>query len=295
VRVAITGASGLIGTALVDHLTSGGHDVVRLVRRPARGADEVSWDPVNGVLDPGALDGVDAAVNLAGAGVGDRRWTPAYKQLIRSSRLDATRTLVTALSAMSTPPRVLVSASAEGFYGDRGEEVLTEQSPGGEGFLADVVRDWEAQAHRAQDAGIRVATARTGLVMAPQGGAFAKVLPLARLGLAGPLGSGRQWWAWITMPDEVAALTHLLTAEVGGPVNLCVPDPARNGDVVRAIGSALHRPALLPAPGLALRLVLGEFADDVLASIRMTPKVLQDSGFTFTHPELEDAVRWLVR
>jgi uncharacterized protein len=295
VRVAITGASGLIGTALVDHLTSGGHDVVRLVRRPARGADEVSWDPVNGVLDPGALDGVDAAVNLAGAGVGDRRWTPAYKQLIRSSRLDATRTLVTALSAMSTPPRVLVSASAEGFYGDRGEEVLTEQSPGGEGFLADVVRDWEAQAHRAQDAGIRVATARTGLVMSPQGGAFAKVLPLARLGLAGPLGSGRQWWAWITMPDEVAALTHLLTAEVSGPVNLCVPDPARNGDVVRAIGSALHRPALLPAPGLALRLVLGEFADDVLASIRMTPKVLQDSGFTFTHPELEDAVRWLVR
>ena len=294
-RVAITGASGLIGTALVEHLTSGGHEVVRLVRRPARDVGEVSWDPVNGVLDPGALDGVDAAVNLAGAGVGDHRWTPAYKHLIRSSRLEATRTLVTALSAMSTPPRVLVSASAEGFYGDRGEEVLTERSPGGDGFLADVVRDWEAEAQRAEDAGIRVALARTGLVMAPRGGAFAKVLPLARLGLAGPLGSGRQWWAWITMPDEVAALTHLLTTEVSGPVNLCVPDPARNGDVMRAIGSALHRPALLPAPGPALRLVLGEFADDVLASIRMTPQVLVDSGFLFTRPGLEDAVRWLVR
>jgi uncharacterized protein (TIGR01777 family) len=294
VRVAVTGSSGLIGTALVEHLTAGGHEVVRMVRRPARGPDEVTWDPTRGELDPAALDGVDAAVNLAGAGVGDRRWTPAYKQLIRSSRLDATRTLVAALSAMPTPPRVLVSASAEGFYGDRGDEVLTEHSTGGDSFLADVVRDWEAEAHRAEDAGIRVTTARTGLVMAPQGGAFAKVLPLARLGLAGPLGSGRQWWAWITMPDEVAALTHLLTHEVSGPVNLCAPEPAHNGDVMRTLGSALHRPAWLPAPGFALRLVLGEFADDVLASIRMKPQVLQDSGFSYQHADLQDAVRWLV-
>jgi uncharacterized protein (TIGR01777 family) len=295
VKVAVTGASGLIGSALVPRLRAGGHEVVRLVRRPAQAADEVSWAPDAGTVDPAGLTGVDAAVHLAGAGVGDHRWTDEYKRTIRDSRVLGTRTLVKALTALEPLPRVLVSGSAVGFYGDRGDEELTEESPGGQGFLADVVRAWEAETEPASAAGIRVAKIRTGLVMAPSGGAFGRLLPLIKLGLAGPLGSGRQWWPWITLEDELAAIEFLLTHEVDGPVNLSAPHPAPQKDVVRAIARAGHRPALLPAPKMALRLALGEFSDDILDSQRVLPRRLISAGFTFRHPELAGAADWLLR
>lgn len=294
-RIAITGSTGLIGTALATRLQQEGHDVVRLVRRPPRAADEVAWDPERGTVDLDGLRGVEAAVHLAGAGVGDHRWTDEYKRTIRNSRVLGTRTLVAALTALDPLPSVLVSGSAVGFYGDRGDEELTEVSAGGQGFLADVVRAWEAETAPAAAAGIRVALARTGLVMSSEGGAFGRLLPLVKLGLAGPLGDGRQWWPWITLDDEVSALTFLLTRDVSGPVNLGSPQPARNGEVTRALGRVVNRPAVLKAPRFALRLALGEFSADVLASQRMLPQRLVDAGFTFRHPDLDTAARWVVR
>jgi uncharacterized protein (TIGR01777 family) len=294
VKLAVTGASGLIGTALVTRLRASGHDVVKLVRRPPAAADEVSWDPDAGTIDVEGLSGVEGAVHLAGAGVGDHRWTDDYKRTIRDSRVLGTRTLVKALTALEPLPRVLVSGSAVGFYGDRGDEELTEESPGGKGFLADVVRAWEAETEPASAAGIRVAMIRTGLVMSPSGGAFGRLLPLVKLGLGGPLGNGRQWWPWITLEDEVGAIDFLLTHAVTGPVNLSAPHPARQKDVVRAIARAAHRPALLPAPRLALRVALGEFSDDILDSQRVLPRRLVTAGFTFRHPELAGASDWLL-
>ena len=294
-KIAITGASGLIGTALVTRLHAAGHDVVRLVRRPPRAPDEVSWDPDGGSVDLDGLAGLDAAVHLAGAGVGDHRWTDDYKRAIRDSRVLGTRTLVKALTALDPLPRVLVSGSAVGFYGDRGDEELTERSVGGSGFLADVVRAWEAETEPAEAAGIRVAHIRTGLVMAPHGGAFGRLLPLVKLGLAGPLGSGKQWWPWITLEDQTAAIEFLLERDVAGPVNLSAPHPARQKDVVRALARAAHRPALLPAPKFALRTALGEFAEDITASQRVLPHRLIDAGFTFRQPELDGAAEWVLR
>ena len=294
-RVAITGASGLIGGALSAFLTARGDEVLHLVRRQPRTVAEIGWDPQAGELDPSRLDGVDAVVHLAGAGVGDHRWTPAYKQVILASRVDGTRTLATTLAGMQRPP-ALVCGSAVGAYGeDRGDEILTEESPPGPGFLAEVVRVWEEAARPARDAGIRVVHARTGLVLAPDGGAMGRLLPLARLGLGGPLGSGRQYWSWITLRDEVRALAHLVDRDdVSGIVNLTGPAPARQRDVVDAVAAALHRPALLPAPALALRLYLGEFSSDVLGSLRVLPTVLAASGFEFEHADLQQAAAWLV-
>lgn len=292
-KIAVTGASGLIGTALVTRLHSAGHDVVRLVRRAPRARDEVRWDPAGGSVDLDGLAGVDAAVHLAGAGVGDRRWTDAYKRTILDSRVLGTRTLVDALTRLDPLPRVLVSGSAVGYYGNRGDEVLTEASGPGSGFLTDVVRAWEAEAAPAEQAGIRVVYARTGLVMASSGGAFGQLLPLLRLGLAGPLGSGRQWWPWITLEDEVSAIEFLLEKDIGGPVNLSAPNPQRQGELTRTLGRAFRRPTVLPAPAIALRAALGEFAADVLASQRMVPRALLDAGFSFRHPEPESAAEWL--
>jgi uncharacterized protein len=291
--VVVTGASGLIGSALVPHLRARGHQVITLVRRPPKAADEVPWQPGT-PLDPATLAGVRGAVHLAGAGVGDHRWTDEYKNTILRSRVDGTRTLVDALSALDPSPQVLVSGAAIGVYGDRGEEELPETAAPGQGFLAEVVLAWEAEANRAAAAGIRVAMARTGLVMARTGGAFERLLALTRLGLAGPIGSGRQWWSWITLDDEVAALTFLLESEsVQGPVNLTAPDPRRQLEVTRAIASRLRRPALLPAPGFGLRLVLGEFAGDILASQRVIPQRLLDAGFAFGQPDLAAGADWI--
>jgi hypothetical protein len=294
VKIAVTGASGLIGTALVTGLHAAGHDVVRLVRRTPRAADEVAWDPERGTVDLDGLKGLDGAVHLAGAGVGDHRWSDSYKQTIRDSRVLGTRTLVSALTTLDPLPSVLVSGSAQGFYGDRGDETLTEYSSGGQGFLADVVRAWEAETEPATAAGIRVAQARTGLVLSPDGGALGRLLPLLKLGLAGPLGSGSQWWSWITIEDEIGALQHLLAADVSGPVNLCAPTPSTNAETIRALGRAAHRPTLLQVPSFALKIALGEFADDVLASVRMSPTKLIDSGYGFRHADLDDAARWVL-
>ncbi|MBE3073535.1 MAG: TIGR01777 family protein, partial [Actinobacteria bacterium] len=229
-----------------------------------------------------------------GAGVGDHRWTPAYKQEILASRVNGTATIATALADLGEPI-ALVSGSAIGAYGDRGEEILTEDSEAGQGFLADVVRAWEAATTPAQDAGLRVVHARTGLVLTPHGGAMERVLPLARFGLAGRLGTGRQYWSWITLHDEVRALAHLIDQDLFGPVNLVSTQPLRQAEVMKALGAQLGRPALLPAPALALKVALGGLAGDILASARILPSVLTASGFVFDHDTIESAMRWLVK
>ena len=293
-RIAVTGSSGLIGTALVAALRRRGDEVVRFVRATPRAPAEVRWDPSSRRLDPSLLDGVDGVVHLAGAGVGDKRWSPAHKHAILASRTDSTTAVASAVAAADHPVR-LVSGSAVGYYADRGDEELTEASPAGAGFLADVVLAWEAAAQPAVDAGASVAFARTGIVMAMEGGAMKPLLRLARLGLAGPLGSGRQFWPWITLPDEVAALLHLLDRpDVTGPVNLAAPAPARQRDIVAALGRVLHRPAVLWAPSPALRVVIGEFSGEILGSQRIVGSALATSGFACTHRDLDSAVRWLV-
>jgi hypothetical protein len=268
--------------------------VVHLVRRQPSTDLEIGWDPTSRTLDPRDLSGLTAVVHLAGAGVGAHRWTAAYKHEILASRVDGTATIATALADLGEPV-ALVSGSAIGFYGDRGERTLTEDSDPGQGFLAEVVQAWEAATKPAEDAGLRVVHARTGLVLTPKGGAMERVLPLARLGLAGPLGSGRQYWSWITLHDEVRALAHLVDQELAGPVNLVSTQPMRQSEVMKALGAVLGRPALLPAPTLALKVFLGEFAGDVLASDRILPSVLTASGFVFDHDTIESAMRWLVR
>lgn len=293
-RVAITGSSGLIGGALSAYLSDRGDEVVHLVRRAPRLPHEVQWWPERHELDPGVLRNVDAVVNLAGAGIGDRRWTSAYKRVLWDSRVSGTAAVVDAITAAERPVR-LVNGSAIGFYGDRGEEGLDETSPAGRGFLADLVMAWEAATAPLQAAGHSVALARTGMVLAPHGGALGRLLPLARLGMAGPLGSGRQWWSWISLVDEVRALAHLVDhPQLRGPVNLIAPAPARQREIVRSLAGRLGRPAVLPAPRFALRVALGEFAGDVLASQRVIGTRLTDGGFTWQHPDLEAVIPWVL-
>ena len=292
--VVVTGSSGLIGTALVEHLTARGDTVVRLVRRDPSTPDEVRWDPASRRLDPAVLQGVDAVVNLAGAGIGDKRWTPSYQREIIASRVDATHAVATAIAETGGAVR-LVNGSAIGFYGDRGEEELTEDSAPGEGFTAEVVRAWEGATAPAAAAGASVAYARSGIVLGPGGGAMGRMLPLAKLGVSGPLGRGRQWWPWVTVEDEVRALAHLVDSpDVVGPVNVVGAHPDRQKTLAKALGEALHRPAVLPAPAFALRVVLGGFASEVLDSHRVLPARLADAGFGWTHPDLASALRWLL-
>ncbi|WP_446664003.1 TIGR01777 family oxidoreductase [Flexivirga sp. B27] len=288
-RIAIAGASGLIGTALSQSLTQRADEVVHLVRRAPKASHEIRWDPAIGELDPTALQGVSAIVNLAGAGIGDKRWTAAYKRKLVDSRVDSTTTIARVAERLDGPIR-LVNASAMGYYGDRGEETVDEDSSPGEGFLPRLVTAWESATAPAAAAGWPVAFVRTGLVLSPGGGLMDRVLPLAKLGLAGPLGNGRQWWSWISLADEVRALMHLIDhPEIVGPVNVSVPaeSAARQRDAMRALGRQLRRPAILPAPSPALRVVLGEFAGDVLSSTRMAPKVLQRSGFEWSHTDID--------
>lgn len=297
-KIAVTGSSGLVGTELVPALRADGHDVLRLVRRTPRTADEHRWDPEHHQVDAGVLADVDAVVNLAGVGIGDKRWTDRYKQEVVASRVDSTTTISSALAqaAAADPdrPRVLLSASAVGFYGDGGDRVLDETSPAGTDFLADVCVQWEAATAPAEAAGVRVAHLRTGLVLG-EGGLMAKLKPLFSLGVGGPMGSGKQYWPWISLRDEVDAIRFLLTADVAGPVDLTGPEPVTNAAFAKALGHVLHRPALLPVPGFALSLVLGEFAQlGVLAGQRALPRVLMDAGFTFTHGDVESALRWAV-
>jgi uncharacterized protein len=294
-KVAVTGSSGLIGSELVRALLADGHEVLRLVRRTPRTADEHRWEPTHHRLPPGLLDDVDAVVNLAGVGVADRRWTRAHKQAVLSSRVDSTTTVSRALAeAAAADPardRVLLSASAVGWYGDTGDRAVDETAPAGEDFLARVCVDWEAATAPAAAAGVRVATLRTGLVLA-RGGLLGRLVPLFRLGLGAKLGNGRQYMPWISLRDEVDAIRFLLTAPVSGPVNLTGPRPATNAEFTAALASAVHRPALLTVPGPALRLVLGEFAPvGVLAGQRAVPAALQAAGFTHTDQDLPAALR----
>ncbi|MFJ3405215.1 TIGR01777 family oxidoreductase [Promicromonospora sp. NPDC090134] len=302
--VVVAGSHGLIGSALVADLVTRGHGVRRLVRRGAEssgaaeaaapsGVRHVPWDPRTGELDPAALDGADAVVNLAGAGIGDHRWTPAYKQKLLGSRTTTTSLLARTIARLDGPP-VLVNASAVGAYGDRGDEVLTEASTRGDDFLAGLVKAWENATAPAADAGARVVWLRSGIVLAPSGGALGRLLPLLRLGVGGPLGSGRQWWSWITLTDEVAAIRHVIGADVRGPVNAVAPEPTTNRDLTRALAQALYRPAVLKVPKFALRIALGQFAGDLVASQRVVPAVLSRTGFTWTHAAPEEAARWVV-
>ena len=301
-KIGITGASGFIGTPLVASLRQQGHDVVRFVRGRADAADERGWDPASRRLDPEAVADLDAVIHLAGAGVADKRWTPSYKKTILDSRVDGTTAVATAMAAAReaagrravTPgPGVLLSASGVNWYGDTGDRVTDESGPTGQGFLAEVCRQWEASTAPAEDAGIRVAHLRTGIVLSGSGGALAKQLPIFRLGVGAPLGSGRQWNSWISLRDEIAAITHLLTADVAGPVNLVGPAPVTNRAFTQALGKALHRPTLpVPVPGFALKVALGELAAEaVLVGQRLLPQVLQRSGFDFADTDIAGALR----
>ncbi len=297
-HIVLSGASGLIGSALTRRLNGEGHRVSALVRRTAR-AGEIRWDPESGTLDPADLEGVDAVVHLAGETVGVR-WTAARKARIRNSRVRGTGLLSTALGRLRARPAVLVSASASGIYGDRGDEVLNENSSLGDpkgDFLASVGQEWEAAAEPARAAGIRVVHPRFGLVLSREGGALKKMLLPFRLGLGGRLGNGTQWMSWIALDDAVSAITHLLTREtLDGPVNVTAPTPVRNRDFTRILGETLSRPTLFPVPAAALRLAFGQMADGtLLASTRVAPQRLVASGFRFAHPDLESALRHVLQ
>ncbi|MFF0448386.1 TIGR01777 family oxidoreductase [Streptomyces sp. NPDC004609] len=290
-RIAVTGSSGLIGTALVHSLRADGHEVVRLVRRPARAGDEVEWDPRRRYVDTAGLVGCEGVVNLAGAGVADHRWTEAYRKEIRDSRVLGTATIAEAVASLDTPPRVLLCGSAIGYYGDTGDRAVDESAPPGDGFLPRVCVEWEAAAAPALEAGIRTAFARTGLVVAREGGAWARMFPLFKAGMGGRLGDGRQYWSFVSLHDEVAALRHILdTDSLAGPVNCTAPEPLTNRDITAAMSRVLHRPALFTVPAAALRLVLGDMASDVLSSQRAVPARLLESGFSFAFPDIESAI-----
>ncbi|MFD5624142.1 TIGR01777 family oxidoreductase [Streptomyces yangpuensis] len=291
-RIAVTGSTGLIGSALVRSLREDGHEVVRFVRREPAAPDEARWDPERGHVDPAGLAGCGAVVHLAGAGIGDHRWTAAYKRKIRDSRVLGTAALANALAGLDEPPAVLVSGSAVGYYGDTGDRPVDEDAPAGHGFLPSVCVEWEAAAAPAREAGIRTAFARTGLVVAKEGGAWGRMFPLFRAGVGGRLGDGRQYWPYISLRDEVAALRHIIdTPSLSGPVNLTAPEPLTNRQVTAAMGRVLHRPTVLPVPAVALRIVLGEFSQDVLGGQRARPARLLESGFVFRDPGIEQAIR----
>lgn len=289
-RVVVAGSSGLIGTALVAALRAHDHEVLRLVRRAPAGPDERRWDPAGGTLDPGALEGAGAVVNLCGVGIGDKRWTGAYKQAVRDSRMGPTDVLAREVAARGIP--TLVNASAVGYYGDTGDHVVDESAPAGAGFLAEVCRDWEAATAPASEGGVRVATLRTGLVLSSAGGLLGRLKPLYSLALGGRLGSGRQYFPWISLTDEIAAIRFVVEHDdVSGPVNLTGPAPVTNTEFNRALGAALGRPAPWVVPGFAIKLLIGEFAEQgVLAGQRAIPAKLEAHGFTFTHRTVGQAM-----
>ena len=292
-RIAITGSSGLIGSALVTARRRDGDEVIRLVRRAPRSADEVSWDPQapRGGLDPAALRGVEAVVNLAGAGVADHRWTASYKAEIRASRVTGTHALASLLAGMDSPPSVVLSGSAIGWYGDTGGREVDESAPAGTGFLAGVVKDWEAAADPAREAGLRVITLRTGIVISRQGGMLARMLPPFRLGLGTRLGPGTQVMSWVAMADWTRVARFLLDhPEVSGPVNLTSPQPVTNAEFTSALAAALHRPAVLSVPSPVLALALGGVTSDLMSSARVLPQRLSDAGFEFSFTDMAGAL-----
>jgi uncharacterized protein (TIGR01777 family) len=289
-KIAVSGASGLIGSALVPVLETAGHEVLRLVRREPVSPDEVAWRPAGGTIDTAALTGLDAFVNLSGANIG-RRWTERRKAEILESRVQATDLLARTAAALEPRPSVLVCSGGVGIYGDRGDEVLTEASELGSAFLADVGRSWEAAAEPAREAGIRVVSFRQGIVLTRRGGALERLLTPFRLGLGGRVGSGRQWWSWVALDDSVAGFRHALESDLAGPVNLTSPNPVTNAQFVKALGRALHRPTVLPAPAFALKAAFGDMADEaLLQGQRVLPARLLETGFVFAFPDLESAL-----
>ena len=289
-KVAVTGASGLIGSALVSELENRGDQVLR-IGRTARQEGDIVWDPMEGNLDPALIEAVDAVVNLAGETI-EGRWTAKKKKKILESRVKGTQLLSQTFQRLDTPPKIFVSSSASGFYGDRGEEILTESSTAGNGFLAHVCKAWEAAADTSSET--RLAIARTGVVFDPSGGALQKLLIPIRLFFGGPLGGGKQWWPWITLADEVKALIHMIDTDIEGPVNLVSPQPLRNKELTKQIAKAFKRPAFIPAPTFALRALLGEMADGLLlSSSRILPEALEKSGFQFSSPDLQSALESL--
>ncbi|WP_421734103.1 TIGR01777 family oxidoreductase [Cellulomonas sp.] len=294
-QIVIAGSHGFIGSALVPHLSRSGHTVRTLVRGTAARPSEIAWDPDAGRLDPAALAHADAVINLAGVNPGKWPLTTARKRAVLSSRLRTTGLLARTLAGLDgAGPQIMLQASGIGAYGSRGDDLLDEDEPLGTTFFANVVRQWEAATSPARDAGVRVVHLRTGIVLGQGGGALGPLLPLIKAGVGGRLGSGKQFWPWITLLDQVRAIEHLLTAPVHGPVNL-VTAPARNAEVVSALASAMHRPAIIPVPAFALRLVLGDFSSEVLGSIRAVPAVLDASGFQPTHSDLTAAAEWVAQ
>jgi len=291
-RIVISGASGLIGTALSSHLSATGHSVTALVRREAK-PGEIRWDPAAGRLAPDALDGCDAVVNLSGAGIGDRRWTDEYKRELVSSRVQPTELLSNTMAMLRVKPSVFVSGSAIGWYGDRGDERLDECSTPGSDFLSDLCQRWEAATAVAESAAVRTVHVRTGIVLSAHGGALKKQLPLFKLGLGGRFGNGHQWQSWISIDDEVAAIAHVLTSEISGPVNLTAPNPVTNAEFAATLGKVLHRPTVLPTPMFGPKLLLGaELVEALLrSSQRVLPTALLRSGYEFRHNTLEAALR----
>ncbi|MEM9892238.1 MAG: TIGR01777 family oxidoreductase [Actinomycetota bacterium] len=295
--IAVTGSSGLIGTRLMARLREEGHRPIAVVRRaPKAGADEIEWQPAAGTIDAASLEGVDAVINLAGAGIGDKRWNDAYRKLLVTSRIDSTSLLAETLAGLDKAPSVLLSGSAIGYYGNRADEELTEASSPGDDFLAELCVDWEAAAKPAVDASIRTAYLRTGIVLTPDGGALAKMLPLFKLGVGGRFGAGRQYMSWITLDDEVEAIIALLTNDVSGPVNLTAPGPVTNADFTAALGRALGRPTLFPVPAFGPKLLRGgDMAQALLFdSQRVLPTVLQNAGYGFHHAEIEAGLRAVI-
>ena len=292
-RVLISGASGLVGTEVARQLLEAGHEPIKLVRRVAKAPDEVSWNPSKGEIDPEIMESVDAVVNLAGATTGRIPWTKKYKKEIVSSRIDSTRTLVTAINRAGNPPTVLVSGSASGFYGEGGSSFLTEESPKGKGFLSDLAHDWEQEAMKAR---ARVVLIRTTLVMSRKRGALGPLMPLLKLGVGGPLGSGKQFWAWINLVDEAAAIIHLInTPSANGPFNLTAPEPATCEEMIVGLGKAMNRPTSLRIPEFAMKLFIGEAAEELLlVSQKMTANKLIGSGFRFRYPDLRSSINWVV-
>jgi uncharacterized protein len=295
-RILMSGASGLIGSALNSHLAAVGHTVTRLVRRePAAG--EQAWDPASGTLDPAAFDGCDAVINLSGANIGDKRWTDQYKSELLSSRLQTTSLLATTMAGLATKPAVFISGSAVGWYGDRGDERLDELSPPGTDFLSDLCQQWEAGTKPAEDAGVRTVHIRTGIVLSAQGGALKKQLPLFKLGLGGRFGNGHQWQSWISIDDEVGAVTHLLSTDICGAVNITAPNPVTNSEFTATLAKVLHRPAVLPIPSFGPKILFGgELVEALLlAGQRVSPTALQRSGYEFQHETLDGALRDLLQ
>jgi uncharacterized protein len=294
-KIVISGASGLIGTQLVAKLSQGGHEVIRLVRRSPK-SGEIQWNPKSGTLDAAALEGADAVIHLSGAGIGDKRWTTGYRKEILDSRTDTTALLAKTIASLSRKPSVFLSGSAIGIYGARNDEQLTEVSTHGTGFLAEVCEQWEAAAKPAVDAGVRTVYLRTGIVLSPKGGALKKLLPLFKLGVGGKFGNGKQWQSWISIDDEVGAIEYLLTANVSGAVNLTAPNPVTNAEFTKVLASVLKRPAIVPVPTFAPKILLGgELADALLfTGQRVIPAALNASGYTFKHTTLESALRSLL-